>query len=106
MKMIMAIVQSKDAGKLRDAFIDNNIGATKLSSTGGFLREGNTTYMVVVEDDRVDEVLEIIKHNAKSREQYMTPAAQIDNGSSAIPINVQIGGATVFILPVEKFLQF
>ena len=56
MKMIMAIVQPKDAGKLRDAFIDNNIGATKLSSTGGFLREGNTTYMVVVEDDRVDEV--------------------------------------------------
>ena len=44
MKMIMAIVQPKDAGKLRDAFIDNNIGATKLSSTGGFLRRQHHLY--------------------------------------------------------------
>ena len=62
--------------------------------------------MVVVEDDRVDEVLEIIKHNAKSREQYMTPAAQIDNGSSAIPINVQIGGARSLSCQSKNFYSF
>lgn len=106
MKMIMAIVQPKDSNKLRDAFINHNIGATKLSSTGGFLREGNTTFMIGVDDDRVDEVLNIIKDNAKSREQYMTPPSQMDNGAASIPINVQIGGATVFVLPVEQFLHF
>ena len=76
MKMIMAIVQPKDSNRLRDAY------------------------------DRVDDVLEIIKKNAESREQYMTPPTHMDNGAGAMPINVQVGGATVFVLPVEQFLHF
>lgn len=106
MKMIMAIVQPKDSNRLRDAFIDARIGATKLSSTGGFLREGNTTFMIGIADERVPEVLEIIRKNAESREQYITPPGHMDNGAGAVPVNVQVGGATVFVLPVEQFLRF
>ena len=106
MKMIMAIVQPKDSNRLRDAFNDAKIGATKLSSTGGFLREGNTTFLIGVADARVDDVLVIINKNAESREQYMTPPTHMDNGAGAMPINVQVGGATVFVLPVEQFLHF
>ena len=62
--------------------------------------------MIGVADDRVDDVLEIIKKNAESREQYMTPPTHMDNGAGAMPINVQVGGATVFVLPVEQFLHF
>ena len=94
MKMIIAIVQPKDSNRLRDAFNDAKIG------------EGNTTFLIGVADDRVDDVLEIIKKNAESREQYMTPPTHMDNGAGAMPINVQVGGATVFVLPVEQFLHF
>lgn len=61
MKLIIAIVQSEDAKRLQAAFVDNNVGATKLASTGGFLREGNTTFLLGVEDEDVDGVLKLTK---------------------------------------------
>ena len=94
MKMIIAIVQSKDSNRLRKAFAKNHIQMTQLSTTGGFLREGNATFL-------------IIKKNAKSREQYVTSQMHMDvEGGSAFPVNVQIGGATVFVMPVEQFHKF
>lgn len=107
MKMIIAIVQSKDSNRLRRAFNQAKIQVTQLSTTGGFLREGNATFLIGIKDERVDDVLEIIKKNAESREQYVTSQMHIDvEGGSAFPVNVQIGGATVFILPVDKFIKF
>ena len=63
MKLILAIVQDKDATNLSSAFVDANVRATKLSTTGGFLKAGNTTFIIGIEDERVDEVLDIIKEN-------------------------------------------
>lgn len=107
MKMIIAIVQSKDSNRLRKAFNTANIRVTQLSTTGGFLREGNATFLIGIEDDRVQDVLEIIKKNAESREQYVTSQMHIDvEGGSAFPVNVKVGGATVFVLPVDNFIKF
>lgn len=64
MKLIMAIVQDKDSNRLANEFIDANIRATKLSSTGGFLKAGNSTFIIGIEDERVDEALEMIKKHA------------------------------------------
>lgn len=61
MKIILAIVQDKDSNRLANEFIDANIRATKLSSTGGFLKAGNSTFIVGIDDDRVEEALELIK---------------------------------------------
>ena len=98
MKMIIAIVQSKDSNRLRKAFNKAEIQVTQLSTTGGFLREGNATFLIGVKDDR---------KNAESREQYVTSQMHIDaEGGSAFPVNVRIGGATVFVLPIEQFLKF
>lgn len=107
MKMIIAIVQSKDSNRLRKAFNKAEVRVTQLSTTGGFLREGNATFIIGVPDDQVDTVLEIIKKNAESREQYVTSQMHIDaEGGSAFPVNVRIGGATVFVLPVDQFIKF
>lgn len=107
MKMIIAIVQSKDSSRLRKAFNKSNIRVTQLSTTGGFLREGNATFLIGIEDERVQEVLDVIKQNAESREQYITSQMHIDvEGGSAFPVNVKVGGATVFILPVDQFIKF
>lgn len=109
MKLILAIVQDKDSHRLSNEFVDNNIRATKLSTTGGFLKAGNTTFIVGVEDERVDEVLKIIEETCESREQYLTSPVSLDisvDANMANPIEIQVGGATVFVLPVDSFHRF
>ncbi|MDD6406950.1 MAG: cyclic-di-AMP receptor [Lactobacillus equicursoris] len=108
MKLIVAIVQSEDAKRLQNAFIDYDVRATKLASTGGFLREGNTTFLVGVEDEDVDDVLDIIHENSQTREEVITPGLHpgISFEQQIDPVNITVGGATVFILPVDRFLHF
>lgn len=109
MKMIIAIVQDKDSNVLSNEFIEANVRATKLSSTGGFLRSGNTTFLVGIEDERVEAVLTLIKKTSHARGQFMTPQVNMDvsmDASASYPVEVQVGGATVFVLPIEQFHQF
>lgn len=109
MKIILAIIQDKDSNRLSNELIDANIRATKLSSTGGFLKAGNSTFIVGIEDDRVEEALEIIKKTCESRKQFVSTPVTLDismDGGVPYPVEVEVGGATVFVLPVEGFNQF
>lgn len=109
MKMIIAVVQDKDSNRLSDALVKENIRATKLASTGGFLKSGNTTFLVGIEDDRVDGVLQIIDENCRSRKRMMAPMSSMGGNTDSYvpyPVEVEVGGATVFILPVDRFEQF
>ncbi|MET3683782.1 uncharacterized protein YaaQ [Alkalibacillus flavidus] len=109
MKLILAIVQDKDANRLADALADEDYQSTKLSSSGGFLKEGNTTLMIGCNDDYVDHALEIIENSCSHREQMVAPISPMGgNADSYIPkpVKVEVGGATVFVLPVEAFHQF
>lgn len=107
-KMVVAIVHDHDAPELMDSLANNNFQATKMASTGGFLREGNTTFMIGTDEDHVDELLEIIEENCKSREKTVAPMSPVANSLESyysFPMEVQIGGATVFILDVEQFVK-
>ncbi|MCP0886384.1 cyclic-di-AMP receptor [Ligilactobacillus sp. WILCCON 0076] len=109
MKLIVAIVQDKDSTRLSNSLIDADIRATKLSTTGGFLRAGNTTFLIGIDEARLDETLEIIKKSSQKREQFMTPPINLDSPmevTHTYPIEVQVGGATVFILPIDSFYHF
>lgn len=104
MKMILAIVQDSDAVQMSNKFMDNDIRATKLSTTGGFLKAGNVTFIIGIEDERVDEVLAIIKSVSKIRRQYLpNPSVLNMPGEIAAPIEVEVKGATVFVLDVDGF---
>lgn len=109
MKLIMAIVQDKDSNRLAHEFIDANIRATKLSSTGGFLKAGNSTFIIGLEDERVQDALELIKKTCQSRKQYVSTPMSLDislDGQVPYPVEVEVGGATVFVLPVDGFHQY
>ncbi|KKE77568.1 cyclic-di-AMP receptor [Oceanobacillus caeni] len=109
MKLIMAVVQDKDTNRLINVLGEENFQSTKLASTGGFLKEGNTTLMIGCEDGNVDKVLKIIKDNCSNREQMVAPISPMGgNVDSYIPnpVKVEVGGATVFVLPIESFYQF
>ncbi|MGB9682657.1 MAG: cyclic-di-AMP receptor [bacterium] len=107
MKLILIITHSSDADLLISNLIEKGFSATKLASTGGFLREGNATILVGVEDESVEDVMNIIKSTCKSRERLMspTPPGMMESmgGFIPYPIKVQIGGATIFVLDVERF---
>lgn len=70
--MIIAIVQDQDSQELADQLVKNNFRATKLATTGGFLRAGNTTFLCGVNDDRVDEILSVINQTCGNREQLVS----------------------------------
>ena len=109
MKLVTAIVQDKDATKLSNAFVKANIRATRLTTTGGFLRSGNTTFLIAIEDARVQETLDIIQEVSQTRKQFMVPQVNLDAGGEQIgiyPIEVEVGGATVYTQNIESFHQF
>ena len=109
MKLIIAVVQDKDSTKLLSDLVDNNFRATKLASTGGFLKSGNTTFLIGTEELRVNKALEIIKNNCKAREQLVAPITPMGGNTDSYvpyPIEVEVGGATVFVMQVNKFYQF
>ena len=109
MKLVIAIVQDEDAGRVVSALMDKGFGVTKLATTGGFLRAGNTTLISGVEDEKLDEALAIIEKICKSREQITASATHMSGGASGVyvpyPIKVTVGGATVFVLEVSQFLK-
>ncbi|MFS0784123.1 cyclic-di-AMP receptor [Bacillus sp. 1P06AnD] len=109
MKMIIAVVQDKDSNRLSSALVEHNFRATKLATTGGFLKSGNTTFMIGTEEIRVNKALQVIKDNCQSREQFVAPISPMGGNADSYvpyPVEVQVGGATVFVLPVEQFHQF
>ncbi|PTX55212.1 uncharacterized protein YaaQ [Melghirimyces profundicolus] len=109
MKLVIAVVQDKDSSRLSDALVKHNVRATKLASTGGFLKSGNTTFMIGIEDDRVDGVCKLIRDNCRSRKQMMAPMSSMGGNTDSYvpyPVEVEVGGATVFILPIDRFEQF
>ncbi|MHB0887062.1 MAG: cyclic-di-AMP receptor [Bacillota bacterium] len=107
MKLVVAVIQDKDTPKLVEALVAKGLRATKLASTGGFLRQGNTTLLVGVDDAKLNEVLKIIKETCQTRQQMVAPMGPMGGGApdsfAAYPIEVVVGGATVFILNVERF---
>lgn len=109
MKLVVAVIQDQDSNRLSNALTKNNFRATKLASTGGFLRSGNTTFLVGVDDDRISQLLDVIRDNCRSREQMVAPVSPLGGSADSYipyPVEVEVGGATVFVLPIEQFHQF
>ena len=107
MKLIVAIIQDQDAPSLIEDLTENEFGVTKLASTGGFLRAGNTTLLIGIKDDEIEKVLEIIERNCKTREITTSLLTVTMPGDTYIPypLEVKVGGATLFMLNVEKHIK-
>ena len=105
MKLIFAIVNNDDAFNVSSALTQSGHYATKLASTGGFLMAGNTTFMICCETSAVDGVIAIIAQNSRKRKQYVPNAAALsaDKTPVSYPVEVSVGGATVFVTDIERF---
>lgn len=106
MKLLIAVVQAADADSLIQALIDRGFQSTRINSAGGFLRERNVTLLVGVQETYVAEVLRIVKLSCEARSRYVNPLMPIVEPAEFYvpnPVEVQIGGATVFVIPVERY---
>ena len=104
MKLIFAIVSNDDSSKVSKELTKNRYSVTKLATTGGFLMAGNTTFIIGTEDERVDEAIEIIGKHSKKRTQMVPSSASYGVGMyTSFPVEVQVGGATIFVMNVERF---
>lgn len=104
MKLLFVIVSDEDARRITCNLIEHDMSVTKISSTGGFLRGGNCTLMVGVEKDKLDEALEIIKEKSKKREISTISGVRTPENST-MPVEISVGGATVFVVEVESFFK-
>jgi len=106
MKLVMAIIHDEDLFHIMDTLNERGFSVTKLASTGGFLRSGNTTLISGVEEERVDELIEIIEKKCKSRKQITSVNPTHVNSTEGYvpyPVEVTVGGATIFVLSVDEF---
>ena len=104
--MVVAIVAHEDAGTLVDALLEKEYRATRLHSSGSFLKQSNATIILGVDDEAVEEVISIVAASCKSRTQIVNPMPPIMEPGEFFmpyPLEVEVGGATVFVLPVERF---
>ena len=102
MKMITAIINKKDSDEVCFSLTDAGFYFTKMATTGGFLTSGNVTILMGVEDDKVDEALDIIRKHS-SRRTVTVPTSVQPAMPITLPVQVTVGGATVFVTNIEHF---
>ena len=109
MKLIYIIVSSDDDDRVMEKLNKNGFSGTKMATTGGFLRAGNTTLIVGTEAEKVDKLIEIVRQECGPRQRITADvpptAGNMNNGYVAYPVMVDVGGATIFVLDVEKFVK-
>ncbi|MDR3552482.1 MAG: cyclic-di-AMP receptor [Clostridia bacterium] len=104
MKLVLAIISNDDSSVVSSALTREGFTVTKLATTGGFLMAGNTTFIVGIDDDRVQQVIDVISKHSRKRSQMMPNSATYGAGMyTSFPVEVTVGGATVFVLSVERF---
>jgi uncharacterized protein YaaQ len=109
MKMAMCVVHNRDKNRLSDELVKAGYKFTFGDSVGGFLREGNTTFMIGVEDDQLPPLMNLIETYCHQREQmvnFMPLEATPAGAMITSPLKVPVGGAVVFVLNVEHFYRF
>ena len=110
MKLVLAIVQDDDAIDLIEELTDKDYRVTKLATTGGFLKSGNTTLMFGVEEKEVKNLINVIEDVCKRRKEMVPTSTPNTIGTNSgmyvpYPIEVEVGGATIFVLDVDQFYK-
>ena len=104
MKLILAIINRDDAGAVTQNLTKRGFSSTKLSTTGGFLLAGNVTVLVGVDEEKVQAVIDVIKEHSHSRKQMIPASTEVNYGYyPSMPVEVTVGGATIFVVDIERF---
>lgn len=105
-KLVVMIVSDNDADRLMNKLVEEGLPVTKIGSSGGFLRRGNATILSGVADAQVDHVVALVDELCHARREYV-PVQTLpflgEGTFSAEPVEVRVGGAIVFVVPIDRF---
>ncbi len=107
--LIICVIRDQDAAKLMDVLRDTNFSFTKLASTGGFLREGNTTFLVGVVEARKEELISLVKKVCGRREEIVESTMPVNEPIGPyVPQAVKVtrGGGVLFEVPIDRYERF
>lgn len=103
MKLVLAIISHDDANTVTQSLTKAGFSSTKLATTGGFLMAGNVTILVGVDEEKVQTVIDIIREHSHSRRQMIPSTTEMSYGYyPSMPVEV-VGGATIFVVDIERF---
>ncbi|MCE5314154.1 MAG: cyclic-di-AMP receptor [Armatimonadota bacterium] len=108
MKLLISIVHERDKQRVNDALLRAGYKFTVVASTGGFLRDGNTTLLIGAEENQVDDIIEVIGGCCSSRDEYINQTPPDALGAAGVllnPVKITVGGAVVFVVDVEQFVR-
>ena len=104
MKLILAIINKDDSADVSNALTKERYSVTKLDTKGGFLLSGNITLIIGTEEEKVDRAIEIIKQHSQQRKEIVPSTVSYGMGiTTSFPLEVTVGGATIFVLDVDRF---
>ncbi|MCL4507689.1 MAG: cyclic-di-AMP receptor [Chloroflexi bacterium] len=106
MKMVMAVVQADDVVAISDALVNAGYRVTRMATTGGWLRRENATLLLGVEDNQVSHVLRLLQNTGSHRTTYVNVPTELPSPQEGEMMEVQVGGATVFVLDIERFERY
>ncbi len=106
MKMVMAIVQADDVLAITDALVTSGYRVTRIATTGGWLRRENAKLLMGVEDRQVNHVLRVLQQTGRHRTTYVSAPSDTPSHQESPLVEVDVGGATVFVLNVERLERF
>ena len=107
-RLVIVVVQKQDAADLVVALTERSYRVTRISSEGGFLREGNITLLIATETAAIEPLMRIIREHCYTRTRYVSPLPPVAESGEfypPTPIEVQIGGATVFVLKAGQIVR-
>jgi uncharacterized protein YaaQ len=108
MKLVVAVILDYDVDRLLRAVTEASLGATRVASTGGYLRTGNTTVLLGVPDDRVAQCLRLLATVCGARLERAAAgvAADLPEIYASGLADVTVGGGVAFVAPVQRFERF
>ena len=105
-KLCVLVVSDTDANRLMERMVEAGFSATKIGSTGGFLRRGSVTILSGVTEEGLDRLMELVGEICHARKEFV-PVQTLpflgDGGFTSEPVEVRVGGAIVFVLEIERF---
>jgi uncharacterized protein YaaQ len=104
MKLVLAIINHDDANTVTQNLTKRGFSSTKLATTGGFLMSGNVTILIGVDEEKVQDVIDVIREFSHSRKQMIPTTTEMGYGYyPSMPVEVTVGGATIFVVDIERF---
>lgn len=104
--LMTAVVQEQDVDLAVRALAKFSAPVVHLASTGGFLGRRNSTLLIGLPDNLETDVIKALQTSCRQRVEYLAIPLEGSPLPMPTPVPVTVGGATIFILPVERFEEF